>query len=101
MSTSIVGMNNTTEDKNTTPPSDEELSFYCVEWPVSYDDDILEAFMVYISGLDPIAKERALDRLKIFILGLEASLNSIPETEEARFTIPRGPLLPQSLRFGN
>lgn len=100
-------MNNaTTDDKNVVPDSDDELSFYCVEWPTSYDtDDLLEAFMVYITGLEPIAKARALSKLKIFMMGLEVnSLTSIPESDESQFNLPLSPLVhnpPQSLRFDN
>ena len=93
-------MNNSTSgETNAVPDSDDELSFYCAEWPVVVDDeDILEALMIYICGLDPIAKAKALSRLKIFIAGLES--RSIPEEDEISLHI--GAFIPpQSLRFDN
>lgn len=103
---SILAMQNTTGNNSPTPPSDEEeLPFYFAEWPENIEeDDILEAFMVYISGLDPIAKERALKKLRVFIVGLEESVRDMYDGIQTQFNLPLGGFLrtpPQSLRFDN
>jgi hypothetical protein len=103
---SILAMQNTTGDNSPIPASDEEeIPFYFAEWPDhSQEDDVLEAFMVYISGLDPISKERALKKLRVFMIGLEASVKSMYEAIETEFNLPLGVLFdtpPQSLRFDN
>ncbi len=100
-------MQNTTQDSNGhIPPSDDEAVFYSMDWPLLYyhnaDEDILDAFMSYINGLDPIAKERALKKLKAFLNEIEDSLGSLPEELEVEFNLAKGCLsYPQSLRFDN
>lgn len=102
-------MQNTTQDSNgPVPPSDDEALFYRMDWPFTYtqnpEEDILDAFMSYINGLDPIAKERAIKKLKVFLEEIESSLCSFPEELEVEFNLPRGCLTyhpPQSLRFDN
>lgn len=105
-SSSILAMQNTTGNNSPIPPSDEEeLPFYFAEWPDNLEeDDALEAFMVYISGLDPIAKERALKKLRVFMMGLEESVRNMYDGIQTEFNLPLGGLRytpPQSLRFDN